>query len=35
MFAANPFTLNSTIPAIQAGVAARATSIKTTTTIKG
>ena len=35
MNAAYPFTLNTTKPAIQAGVAARATSIKTTTTIKG
>ncbi|AOG22062.1 hypothetical protein BSY15_2633 [Acidovorax sp. RAC01] len=34
MFAARPFALN-TASAAQAGVAARATMIKTTTTIKG
>ena len=35
MFAARLFTLNSAIPAAPAGMAARAISIKTTTTIKG
>ncbi|MEX1166447.1 MAG: hypothetical protein WEK74_06205, partial [Hydrogenophaga sp.] len=35
MFAAQAFPLNSTTPAAPAGVAARAISITTTTTIKG
>lgn len=34
MFAARPFALNIA-PAAEAGVAVRATTIKTTTTIKG